>query len=222
MREQAAAGRRHSAAAPPPKPNRAPSRRLRLQLRAQPRRPAARPRRPQIEHFVKRPPSKPSPPSKQQILAFIGEQAGRVGTREIARAFGLKNADRAELKRTLRELADEGRVEQRQKKLHHPGTLPPVVLADIGKRDADGELIAVPTEWDEELHGPPPKIRVRVPGRARPGEAAGGGDRALLRVEETGEDEPIRHSGRVIKIIDKAKQRVLGIYRALPNGGGPL
>jgi ribonuclease R len=172
---------------------------------------------------VKRPPSKPSPPSKQQILAFIGEQSGRVGTREIARAFGLKNADRVELKRVLRELADEGRVAQRRKKLHHPGTLPHVVLADIGSRDADGELIAVPTEWDEEAHGAPPKIRVRVPRRARPGEIAGVGDRALLRVEETGEaDEPIRHAGRVIKIVDRARERVLGVYRALPGGGGRL
>jgi len=172
---------------------------------------------------VKRPPSKPSQPSKQQILAFIGEQSGRVGTREIARAFGLKNADRAELKRMLRELGDEGRVEQRKKKLHHPGTLPEVVLADIGTRDADGELIAVPTEWDEEAHGAPPKIRVRVPRRARPGEVAGVGDRALLRVEASGEDDDVvRYSGRVIKIIDRAKQRVLGIYRALPNGGGRL
>jgi ribonuclease R len=172
---------------------------------------------------VKRPASQATIPSKQQILAFIGEQAGRVGTREIARAFGLKNADRAELKRLLRELGDEGRVEQRRKKLHHPGTLPAVVLADIGSRDPDGELIAVPTEWDEEAHGAPPKIRIRVPRRARPGEVAGVGDRALLRVEETGEDdEAIRHTGRVIKIIDRAKQRVLGIYRALPNGGGRL
>ncbi|HEY4404425.1 MAG TPA: ribonuclease R [Xanthobacteraceae bacterium] len=172
---------------------------------------------------MKRPQSKPSNPTKQQILAFIGEQSGRVGTREIARAFGLKNADRAELKRMLRELADEGRVAQRKKKLHHPGTLPQVVLADIGSRDRDGELIAVPTEWDEEAHGAPPKIRIRVPRRARPGEVAGVGDRALLRVEESGDDdEAIRHSGRVIKIVDRAKQRVLGIYRALPNGGGRL
>ena len=62
-----------------------------------------------------------------------------------------------------------------------------------------------------------------MPRRARPGEAAGVGDRALLRVEETGEeDDAIRHSGRVIKIIDRAKQRVLGIFRALPGGGGRL
>jgi ribonuclease R len=172
---------------------------------------------------VKQPSSKTTPPTKDQILAFIGEQAGKVGTREIARAFGLKNADRAELKRTLRELANEGAIERRRRKLHHPGTLPHVVLADIGSRDADGELIAVPTEWDEEAHGAAPKIRVRVPRRARAGEIAGVGDRALLRVEETGEaDEAIRHSGRVIKIVDRARQRMLGIYRALPQGGGRL
>ncbi len=173
--------------------------------------------------FVKRPHTKPSIPSKDDLLAFIGKQPGKIGTREIARAFGMKNADRVELKRMLRELADEGRVERRGKKLHQPGTLPHVVLADITARDRDGELIAVPTEWDEDEHGPAPKIRVNVARRARPGETAGVGDRALLRVEEIGEDaDPIRHAGRVIKIIDRAKQRVLGIFRALPGGGGRL
>ena len=92
-------------------------------------------------------------PSKDELVAFIGTQPGKVGTREIARAFGLKNADRAALKRMLRELADEGVVERRRKKLHHAGTLPHVVVADITARDRDGELIAVPTEWDEEAHG---------------------------------------------------------------------
>ena len=62
-----------------------------------------------------------------------------------------------------------------------------------------------------------------TPRKTRPGEVAGVGDRALLRVEETGDDDDaIRHSGRVIKIIDRAKQRVLGIFRALPGGGGRL
>jgi ribonuclease R len=165
----------------------------------------------------------PSFPSKDDLLAFIGKQPGKIGTREIARAFGLKNADRVALKRMLRELADEGKVESRRKKLHHPGTLPHVVVADITARDSDGELIAVPTEWDEGEHGPAPKIRVHTSRRARPNEVAGVGDRALLRVEESGEEgEKIRHSGRVIKLIDRAKQRVLGIFRALPGGGGRL
>ena len=54
----------------------------------------------------------PKIPSKDDLLSFIGTQTGKVGTREIARAFGLKNADRATLKHMLRELSDEGRLER--------------------------------------------------------------------------------------------------------------
>ncbi|MFL4978798.1 MAG: ribonuclease R [Xanthobacteraceae bacterium] len=162
-------------------------------------------------------------PSKQDLLAFIGSRDGKAGKREIARAFGIKGGDRVALKNMLRELADEGQVEHRRRKLKPAGHLPSVVLADITGRDGDGELIAVPTEWDEEAHGPAPKIRLVTPRRQRPGEAAGVNDRALIRVEETGEDgEEIRHSGRVIKIIDRARHRVLGVFRALPGGGGRL
>ncbi len=141
--------------------------------------------------------------------------------REIARAFGLKNDKRAALKDMLRQLADEGRIERRRKRLHHAGALPSVTLADVVSRDADGELIAVPAEWDESAHGAPPRIRIAERRKPRPGETAGVGDRALLRVEETGEDE-VRYSGRVVKVLDRAKARVLGIFRAMPGGGGRL
>jgi ribonuclease R len=172
---------------------------------------------------VTSPRTKPHIPSKDELVAFIGRQPGKVGTREIARAFGLKNADRAALKHMLRELADDGTVERRRRKLHKPGTLPHVVVADITARDRDGEMIAVPTEWDEEAHGAPPNIRIHTSRKPRPGEAAGIGDRALLRVEKTGADgDAIHHTGRVIKIIDRGKQRTLGIFRALPGGGGRL
>jgi ribonuclease R len=167
----------------------------------------------------------PSLPSKADLLAFIGNKPGKVGTREIARAFGLKNALRADLKRLLRELADEGSIERRRKKLHHPGTLPSTVLADVTARDSDGDLIATPDEWDEAAHGAAPKIRIHVPRKTRPGEAAGLGDRVLLRIEEIEEEEEedaIRHRGRVIKIIDHPKHRVLGIFRRIPHGGGRL
>ncbi len=70
------------------------------------------PARQRIIFIVKRTSTKPHFPSKDEIVAFIGKQPGKVGTREIARAFGLKNADRATLKRMLRELGDEGVVEQ--------------------------------------------------------------------------------------------------------------
>jgi ribonuclease R len=157
------------------------------------------------------------------VLAFIAQEAGNVGTREIARAFGLKNADRAALKEILRDLADAGKIEKRRKKLHHAGALPEVVLCAITGRDADGELMAVPAEWDEEAHGEPPRIRVHVPRRARPGEVPGVGDHALLRTERLSHAEDgILYQGRPIKVIDRARHRVLGVFRRLADGGGRL
>ncbi|HWV43697.1 ribonuclease R [Pseudorhodoplanes sp.] len=167
----------------------------------------------------------PAPfPTRDQLLAFVKDHAGKAGTREIARAFGLKNADRAQLKRVLRDLADEGAVETRRKKHHKPGSLPSVTLADIVERDRDGELVAMPTDWDEEAHGEAPRILIATLRRAaKPGEAAGIGDRALLRVEKlTERDGRATYTGRVIKVLDRAKKRMLGIFRALPGGGGRL
>ena len=136
-------------------------------------------------------------PSREELVDFIRQQSGKVGVREIARAFGAKNADRAALKRMLRELADEGRIDRQRKRLHHAGTLPPVVLADITGRDSDGELLARPTEWDEAIHGAPP----------------------VIHIERTAREET---SGRVIKLIDRAKHRALGIFRGLAGGSGRL
>ena len=172
---------------------------------------------------MNKPPKRtPTLPSKSDLLAFIAKQPGKVGTREIARAFGLKNAMRSELKRMLRQLGDEGAVEKKRNKLHRPGTMPSTVLADVTARDRDGDLIATPDEWDEAAHGPAPKIRIHFSRKTKPGEAAGLGDRVLLRLEETEDDDGIRHLGRVIKIIDRPKPRVLGIFRASPKGGGRL
>ena len=163
-------------------------------------------------------------PERDAIVAFIRAQPGEVGTREIARQFGLKNADRAALKRILRELADEGTIQKRGKTISEPAALPATVMADITGRDSDGELIATPAEWDEVESGEPPKVRIHVPRRPPPGTAAGVGDRALLRVEklEERDREGTVYRGRIIKVVDHAKTRVLGIFRALPGGGGRL
>jgi len=161
-------------------------------------------------------------PARDAIVAFIRANPGTVGTREIAREFGLKNADRVELKRILRELADEGAVAKRGRKIQEPATLPATVVADITGRDTDGELLATPTEWDTEQDGPAPRIRIHVPRRPQPGTAAGVGDRALMRVEKLDEGGGALYRGRVIKVIDHARTRLLGIFRKTPNGGGRL
>jgi len=161
-------------------------------------------------------------PSRDAIVAFIRANPGKIGTKEIAREFGLKNADRAELKRVLRDLADQGTIKKQGKKVTETAQLPATLLADITTRDADGELIAMPAEWDEVESGEPPRIRIHIPRHARPGAMAGVGDRALLRIERIADDEGATYRGRVIKVIDRARHRVLGVFRALPDGGGRL
>ncbi|GMP00506.1 ribonuclease R [Bradyrhizobium sp. TM239] len=161
-------------------------------------------------------------PDRSAIVAFIKANQGNVGTREIAREFGLKNADRVELKRILRELADDGTIKKKRHKVSEPDALPSTLVADITGRDADGELIASPTEWDEVESGEPPKIRIQMPRRPKPGTVAGVRDRVLLRVEPTSETEGPAYRGHIIKVFDKAKSRILGVFRALPEGGGRL
>jgi ribonuclease R len=161
-------------------------------------------------------------PDRKAIVAFIRKNPGKIGTKEIAREFGLKNADRAELKRVLRELADDGTIRKQGRKINETAALPPTLIADITGRDRDGELIATPTEWDEVENGEPPKIRIHLPRKARPSETGGVGDRALLRIEPSGEAEGPAYRGRIIKIIDHAKGRILGIFRKLPDSGGRL
>jgi len=160
-------------------------------------------------------------PSRDAIIAFIRAYPGKIGTREIAREFGLKNAARVELKRVLRELVAEGAIAKKGKEVREPKGLPSTVLVDIATRDADGELIATPVEWDE-ADGKPPRIRIHTPRRPLPGTAAGVGDRALVRIEKIEDDEASSYRGRVIKVLDGARTRLLGIYRTLPNGGGRM
>ncbi len=169
-------------------------------------------------------------PSKEDILAFVAREreamakvgaVGKIGKREIARAFGIKGADRIALKRLLSELEAEGAVERRGKRLVKTGVLPAVTLADITQRDRDGELIAVPAEWNAEELGPAPRISIHAPRKPRPGQPlAGVGDRALIRTEpdrDAGPNDP-PYVGRVVKVLSRARNRVLGVLRIASNG----
>ncbi|RFB80668.1 ribonuclease R [Methylovirgula sp. 4M-Z18] len=174
-------------------------------------------------------------PTRDQILAFIartsdeaakaGHAPTKIGKREIARAFDIKGSDRIWLKAMLKDLEGAGDIESRgRRSLVKPGHLPPVVAVEIVTRDADGELIAEPFEWDKS-DGPPPRIAVHVPRRPKPGTPIPGiGERALIRTEpnrDPGKRGPA-YTGRVIKILPKAKTQIIGIFRSAPGGGGRI
>ena len=140
-------------------------------------------------------------PSREAILAFLSQSAEPVGKREIARAFGLKGAARADLKALLAEMAEEGLLARgRGRQLHRAGHLPRVAVLRIvsgGPRP-----IGEPEAWDR----PEAKPRVRLAPGAR---AVGVGDRVLVRVEE----RPDGWHGRVMKRLARGHQRILGLVR---------
>jgi ribonuclease R len=164
-------------------------------------------------------------PSRDELVAFIAAQGGKVGKREIARAFRITGPARIELKMLLADLEQDGVVDRRGKRLGRAGIMPDVVLADVTGRDDDGELIAEPADWNADENGPTPRILVDIPSRGRqPGMTPGVGDRVLIRVQMLDEVEPKgpTHQGRVIKILSKQSARTLGVFRAMPDGSGRL
>ncbi|MFZ0210001.1 MAG: ribonuclease R [Roseiarcus sp.] len=164
-------------------------------------------------------------PSRDEVLAFLSgapapngvKPPARVTKRDVARAFGVKGAARTELKLLIKDLESDGAVARGRKVLRRKGVLPAMVVADIVERDRDGELIARPIDWTEA--GEPPRIRVRSPRLKREkAPAPGVGARVLLRIDADSEGES--HSGRVVKVLDRARARALGVYRELVNGAG--
>ncbi|NRG19168.1 ribonuclease R [Rhizobiales bacterium] len=152
-------------------------------------------------------------PSREDILAFVASQPGKVGKREIAKHFAIKGGQRIFLKRLLNDLAEEGVLEKRQKRLMRPGDLPPVLVVNLIARDADGELLGEPMKWDEEENGKPPKILILPERHKKPGPAGGIGDQALVRLSDVDPGREAKHSARIIKLLERRQTTVLGILR---------
>lgn len=154
-------------------------------------------------------------PGREDILRFITENPDRAGKREIAKAFGLKGEARIWLKTILRELADEGLIEKRRKRIVRQHALPPVVFLDIYGRDNDGSLLARPVEWDGSN---PPSVLIRSARKANVPFVAGVGDRILAKVFASKDDDGPAYSGRIIRKVDAQPQSMLGVLRRLENG----
>ncbi len=155
-------------------------------------------------------------PDKAAILAWIRDNPEKAAKREIARAFGIKGADRIELKRILRELAEEGHVRKQGRRNAPPGHLPAVTVLVGSGTDHDGELLARPVKWTGE-DAPPPVIY--VPQKGDP--ALGEGDRFLAKLHPVHEDDGLRYEARLIRKLQGGPRRVLGVFR-LTDGGGRL
>lgn len=152
-------------------------------------------------------------PSKQDILDWIEENPTLTAKRDIAKAFGIKGADRIDLKRMLKELAEDGHLEKRRKTYRDPDKLPPVSVLQVSETSTDGDLYARPLEWQGE--GPEPKV-ILVLRASDP--ALGEGDRILARLQAV-KGEAHAYEGRLIRRIGTNPRKILGVFRKTTEGG---
>ncbi|MCA3509637.1 MAG: RNB domain-containing ribonuclease, partial [Rhodobacter sp.] len=152
-------------------------------------------------------------PSKEQILQWIADNPALTARRDIAKAFGIKDAGRVELKRLLKELAQDGALEKRGRTWHGANKLPPVSILTILPPDRQGDQFARPAEWQ----GPGAEPRILfLPGK--PDAPVAEGDRILARLTGV-EGEAYQYVARLIRKIGSNPLKVLGIFRKDAEGG---
>jgi len=153
-------------------------------------------------------------PSKSEIIDWLDAHPSASSKRDIAKAFGLKGAERIELKRLLGELSEDGRIERRRRHYRDADRLPPVTVLVLIGPDAAGDLWARPMEWQGE--GPQPRV-LYLPRQSDP--ALGPGDRFLARLIEA-RDERHDYEARLMRRIGQPQAtRVVGIFRKATEGG---
>ncbi len=158
-------------------------------------------------------------PSREEILTYLSQTKGKAGKNDIARHFRLNTAGRIELKRLIKDLQSEGLVANNSKALGKRAQLAPITAADIIARDRDGDIFAVPIDWNVSEDGPAPRILVHIPRKRIDIRAPGIGDRVLLRIDHKPNREP-EYMGRVYKLLDKRTDRMLGIFHLNKDGNG--
>jgi len=153
-------------------------------------------------------------PSQADILEWIRAHPEKSSKRDIAKAFGIKGAARIDLKQMLKELQAEGHLMQRRRRFNDPNCLPPVSVLQMLGPDSQGDMFAVPLEWEGTGHLP--KILMR----SRQGDPAlGQGDRLLARLTPVPAEDSHQYTGQLIRAIGTNPKRLLGIFRLTAEGG---
>src|SRR5206468_8587462 len=92
--------------------------------------------------------------------------------------------EKIDLKRLLKDMADEGLIDSSPgRAFHQSGGVPKVTVLRVVEVDDSGQVRAVPEQWHAET--PPPKLRIIERGQGKHRRSALGiGDRVLCRTEE--------------------------------------
>ena len=152
-------------------------------------------------------------PSREALRDFIRRSTGRVGKREVERAFRLGPEHRVALRNLLKDLAGESVIAPAgHRRFTPPGRLPDATIVQITGTDPDGDAIARPVDWQGD--GPSPMVLMAPERRDAP--ALAPGERVLAKLRPIGNG---KYEGRTLKRLTDAPGRVLGVFRALEHGG---
>ncbi len=155
-------------------------------------------------------------PTREKILEFIRESPVPVGKREIARAFGIKGADRIGLKAMLKQLEREGDIDRgKHRRLASPGALEEVATLTVLGPDADGELLAAPADLAPDARAP--TIYLQPERLAKP--ALARGDRVLARLTRI---DAGSYEARVIRRLPTLPARIVGVFDRAGDGSGRI
>ena len=148
-------------------------------------------------------------PSRKDLINFLNDSEGASARRDIARAFGVKGAARAELRALLKEMEADGAINLKGgKRVSVAGRLPPVTPIDIVSVTHDGDLECEPVGWKDEAD--PPLIRIDEKRAMKFKPAVGVGDRVLARLKHDGDGA---YSAEIMKQIGKGAHRFLAVFR---------
>ncbi len=165
--------------------------------------------------IARHPSARPKPPQglpdKETLLKFLRE-AGEAEKADMAKAFGLKGADRRALRMMLKDMEAEGLLGKRGRGgFAEAGALPPVGVADVIEVDTDGDLFVRLVKAGEDA----PIVRLAPDPAEKVAGAPRLGERVLVRFErlESGEFE-----AKLIKKLGQSAHKILGVVRKSLRG----
>src|SRR5947207_4718803 len=151
-------------------------------------------------------------PSAEALLEFLRDNPEAIGTREIARAFGLGSSDQPALRAMLRAVTRSGElVRGGDRRFAAGAALPEMMAVERAGSDADGFPLVRPVAWPGPGEAPLFRLVESAAGDELPESA-----RALARLirRESGETEAER-----VRRLDTPESRIVGVFRRTRGGG---
>ena len=159
-----------------------------------------------------KPPKPPKPtfpkglPDDKTLLDVLNAR-GEQGLSDLARTFGLKGAERKELRHRLKALGEKGALDMRGRKTFGAmGSLPDTGVCEVVERDVDGELWV---KWGKPDDTKSPLARLAPLKKSVTQTPPAMGDRIFARFEKAS-DGWVAH---LIKILDAGAPKVVGVVR---------